>query len=207
MFISVWEYATSVGTNWIAWVAAVPFFLEQGYPHLSEKRQAQIEKYLPKSSHKSIVRYLAIFGFVFASFQAFDHVNSELKEERNKTVSASPRWRPLSADEQRAMRDRLRSLPPLEMNVMCSVPTCYDLAESLKSAFDDLQWKGGLHTSYWSEGVSTGIELWSSDDSALPVASAIESASKGRLKVAYKRYPLPASEVRENNLVVGRLPK
>ena len=119
-------------------------------------------------------------------------------------------WAPLSDQEKVALRDQLRKMPPEKLNVLCGIPSCADLSESIIELTESMQWTGTYSSSYFMDnGIQHGIEIWAypvkqkdRDD----VAAAIEHATNGRLKVSSRLWPgEPMPENRNDlNLVIGR---
>jgi hypothetical protein len=127
-------------------------------------------------------------------------------ERRIEEVTAN-RWPPLSREESAAITAALRSGDPFQIGVMSSLAACDDLAESFVRLFSDINWKSVRHSTYFSEGINTGIEVWSKTDEARSVGSAIERGTNGRLKPSFHKWETNTSpQEREISLVIGRKP-
>ena len=72
---------SAIGT---VWMTTVPFVIDQGLSHkYLPKRLVEVaEKAWPEERRHRFFRLLCAMGFAIASFQAFDHVNTELKKVR-----------------------------------------------------------------------------------------------------------------------------
>jgi hypothetical protein len=213
-FARVWEFICAFGAQYLAWVGAVLFGIDQllspNFWH-PERISWLNEKWPAENRHRTF-KYLAIVGFAVASFQAFDHVNSELKVERSKSPVAANRWEPLSKDEALSLRTAFREVPPEKLSVLCAIPACADLAETIYTVASDLNWTGLYTSMYFQDsGVIKGIEIWSYANK-IPqrdkIADMLEHATNGRLKIALRKWDaeLPSVEIRDDiNLVIGRL--
>ncbi len=120
-------------------------------------------------------------------------------------------WEPLSDQEAIALRDELRKLPAEKLSVLCGIPACADLAESIFDLFQSMHWPGTYASSYFMDnGIQQGIEIWSfpkKEKERDKVAAVIERATNGRLKISSHVWPLePSTEnASDINIVVGRL--
>lgn len=119
-------------------------------------------------------------------------------------------WDPLSDKEAIALRDEFRKLPPAKLDVLCGIPACADLAESIFDVSQGMQWLGAYSSSYFMDsGIHQGIEIWSFTKKEAErdrIAAVIERATSGRLKISSHTWPGNPSTEGENdiNLVVGR---
>jgi hypothetical protein len=155
---------------------------------------------------------LALFGLLVVwIFTAGMVVQKEVSGEKgNIPTKPANYWNPLSDQETVAVRDELRKLPPEKLNVLCGIPACADLAESVFDLTESMQWTGTYSSAYFMDnGIQQGIEIWAyaakqkeRDD----VAAAIEHATNGRLKISSHLWPgEPTPENRNDiNLVLGR---
>jgi hypothetical protein len=117
------------------------------------------------------------------------------------------RWPPLTTREVPGVIAQLRNLQPLQVNVLCSLAACDDLAESFVRLFLEIGWKAARHSSYFSDGINTGIEVWSKAEDAQNLGTAIERGTGGRLKASFHKWEAnTAPEEREISLVIGRKP-
>jgi hypothetical protein len=106
------------------------------------------------------------------------------------------RWEPLSGTEAAALRSELRKISAQHLSVLCAIPACADLAESLFSVTKDLKWDGTYEATYFSGGIGVGVALWSYSqkrEDRQRIIGAIEAATKGRLKVSSNEWPTPSS--------------
>ena len=125
----------------------------------------------------------------------------------------SNRWEPLSPQEVTALRDGWRNLPAQRLGVLCAIPACADLAESIYDVAKDLSWPALYSSTYFQDnGIQAGLEIWSYPERVLnrdKIAVAIEHATKGRLKISSHMWPaaqsLPPDVLDGINIVIGRL--
>jgi hypothetical protein len=136
-----------------------------------------------------------------------------------RTISNGPpknpnSWEPLSAREALALRDNWRNLEKLKLGVLCAVPACVELAETIFDTAHGLDWPAVYATSYFMDnGIQPGIEIWSYpavNDKRDKIADAIEHATNGRLRISRHQWEEPLMKLPpeiENgiNLVIGRL--
>jgi hypothetical protein len=119
-------------------------------------------------------------------------------------------WSPLSDREAVGLRDELRKLPPEKLGVLCGIPACADLAESIYDVSQGMQWPGTYSSSYFMDtGIHQGIEIWSfpkKEKQRDKIAAIIERTTNGRLKISTHTWPNNPPPEGENdiNLVVGR---
>jgi hypothetical protein len=85
------EFGTAFGGQYLAWVGAVMFGLDQILsPNFWSKNTLdRLNTKWPAENRHRLFRWLAVAGFVVASFQAFDHVNQELKRVSNDLQTAT----------------------------------------------------------------------------------------------------------------------
>jgi hypothetical protein len=154
----------------------------------------------------------ALLGLlVVGIFTAGMVVEKELSGDRG-SISARPanHWNPLSDQETIALRDELRKLAPERLNVLCAIPACADLAESIFDLTQSMQWSGTYASAYFMDnGIQQGIEIWSyagKEKERDGIAAALERATNGRLKISSHLWPgEPSPENRNDiNFVVGR---
>lgn len=164
-------------------------------------------------------RRLRIVGVVFAasllfmgSFTAGMLTEEKLTEGRSAQIGRSAnQWEPLSDGETIALRSELRKLPPEKLSVLCAVPACADLADSIFQISYSMGWLGNYESSYLTDhGIQQGIEIWSHPAKAVArdaIVAALERGTNGRLKIAAHTWPeFPAPEhANDINLVIGRL--
>ena len=110
-----------------------------------------------------------------------------------------------------ALRSEFRGLSPERLSVLCAIPACADLAESIYSVAPDLNWPGNYEGWYLTDsGIKQGIEIWSYPpkvDARQKIVEAIERSTKARLKVSQRVWdntPMP-EHATDINLVIGRL--
>jgi hypothetical protein len=138
-----------------------------------------------------------------------------LQNQPNKlSEQSSPRWQPLSAQEALSLRDNWRGLEKLPLGVLCAIPACIDLAESVFDTARGMDWPAKYFTSYFMDsGIQPGIEIWSYPemaDKCNKIADTIEHATNGRLKISRHQWeaplaPLPPDMANMINLVIGRI--
>ena|ERR1700730_2192681 len=214
-FARLWEFIWAVLGYWYVWVTAVPFVIDQGLSHkfLPERAIEFADAIWPQDRRHRLLKWLCVIGFVVASFQAFDRVNTELKNARAQPGYVANRWPPLSSVERAALRDELRSLPSRQLGVLCAIPSCSDLAESIYDVAKDLDWPARYVTTYFQDGgINFGIEIWSYPEKVFDrdkIAVAVEHATKGRLKISSRAWPaapsLPPDALNGINIVIGRM--
>jgi len=192
-----WEFSFAVVTNWLWWVTTVPFFLDQllSKNFWSKAAIRWLSERWPEEKRHSVFKWLAIAGFIVASFQAFDHVNSELKVARGQPNEISDlraqihdltkhRWTPLSEIEIVNLRDALRKIEvPKKFAVFCNDADCARLQDSLVSSVKGLGWNEVDERSL--DKIDDGIGIWTAHKEFESVAAAIEQATAGRLKVQF----------------------
>jgi hypothetical protein len=145
---------------------------------------------------------------IFTAGMVFERETSDGKSG----VVARPanHWPPLSDREAIALRDELRKLPPEKLDVLCGIPACADLAESIYDVSQGMQWQGTYSSSYFMDtGIHLGIEIWSfpkKEKERDKIAAIIERTTNGRLKISTHTWPNNPPPEGENdiNLVVGR---
>jgi hypothetical protein len=210
----VWEFAAAVIGFWYVWITAVPFVIDQGLSHrfLPRGLVDWADRWWPPDKRHRVLKWLCAIGFVIATFQAFDEVNSKLRVEQAKFHEAARnRWEPLSDKETLALRSELRKIPSERLSVLCGYAGCADLADSIFSSAHDLNWTGNYEGMYFSDsGIKIGIEIWSYSKKAEArnkIAEAIERATNGRLKINQGAWPEPAppEQAEAINLVIGRV--
>lgn len=119
-------------------------------------------------------------------------------------------WPPLSDKEAVALRDEFRKLPSQKLTVLCAIPACADLAESIFDVSSGMKWPGTYASNYFQDdGIRPGIEIWSYPKRIKErdvIAAAIERATNGRLKISSQTWPLDPPNDAENDisLVIGR---
>jgi hypothetical protein len=212
-FVRLLEFGSAIIGYWYVWITGAPFVIDQGLSHkYPPKRFVDFaDEWWPPDGRHKILKWICAAGFVVASFQAFDHVNGELKDARTKPAIAANRWEPLSSQEALALRDNWRNIAPVKLGVLCAIPACADLAESIYDTAHDLDWPAIYASTYMNDGIKTGVEIWSYPeviDTRNKLADAIEHATNGRLKIS--RHEWPAAPVAADilngiNLVIGRL--
>jgi hypothetical protein len=214
-FSRLGEFVWAVLGYWYVWVTTVPFVIDQGLNHkyLPKRLVELADSIWPEQQRHALLKWLCVIGFVVGSFQAFDHVNTELKNTRAQGGYIANHWAALSSDESIALRDKWRSLPPHRLGVLCAIPSCADLAESIYDAAKGLNWPAVYSSTYFQDnGIQRGIEIWSYPERTEDrdkIAVAIEDATKGRLKISLHEWhaapSLPADILDGINLVIGRL--
>lgn len=209
----IWDFAAAVIGFWYVWITTVPFVIDQGLSQrfLPKWFVDRADELWPPDQRHRILKWLCAIGFVIASFQAFDEVNSKLRNEQAKPHEfARNRWEPLSDKEALALRSELRKIPAERLSVLCGYAGCTDLADSIFSVAHDLNWPGNYEGMYFSDsGIRLGIEIWSYSKKAdvrSKITEAVERATNGRLKINQETWPDPASPEQADaiNLVIGR---
>jgi hypothetical protein len=121
------------------------------------------------------------------------------------------RWEPLSAQETAALRAQWRNFSPEHFSVLCAIPECTDLAESIYDVAHDLNWTGIYASAYFMDnGIMPGIEILSYPTKKATrnkIADSIERATNGRLKISSHEWDTAPSPENANdvNLIVGRM--
>jgi hypothetical protein len=84
--IRVWEFVTTVATNWFSWVAAVPFVIDQIVSRnlWSPAANKRISTWWPEETRYRLLKRLAVAGLAVSCFMAFDQANMKLKEQREQ---------------------------------------------------------------------------------------------------------------------------
>jgi hypothetical protein len=121
-------------------------------------------------------------------------------------------WQPLSSQEAIALRANWRAFGPQHLGVLCAIPACADLAESIYDvAKDDLDWPAIYASTYFADTINSGIEIWSYHGAVGmrdKIADSLEQATNGRLKISSHEWPNqtpPTTEMANTiNLVIGR---
>jgi len=140
-------------------------------------------------------------------------VGQRLSESAPPSIPIRPanHWPPLSDKETLALREEFRKLRPEKLTVLCAIPACADLAESIFDVSRGMNWTGGYASSYFmDDGIQPGIEIWSfpkKERERDSILTAIERATNGRLKISPRKWSLESAPENENdiNVVVGRL--
>jgi hypothetical protein len=163
----------------------------------------------------------AIIGFtigkMFGTTNIYNNIPAPGPTPSNNDRTVADRWEPLSAEETLELRKEWRALPAEHLAVLCAIPACADLAESIYDLAKGLDWPAAYQASYMTDdtGIHTGIEIWSYAPSASArdkIADAIEHATNGRLKISSHEYtwqdnaaiPLPANLANSVNIIIGR---
>jgi hypothetical protein len=126
-------------------------------------------------------------------------------------VQNANRWEPLSPQESLSLRDNWRNVAPVKLGVLCAIPACADLAESIYDTAHDLDWPAMYSSTYFNDGIKNGAEIWSYPElieTRNKLADAIEHATNGRLKSSRHEWPaapVPPDVLNGINLVIGRL--
>jgi hypothetical protein len=97
------------------------------------------------------------------------------------------------------------------LSVLCAIPACADLAESIFQISHSMSWPGYYEGAYFTDnGIQQGIEIWSYEKKAQPrdrIAAALERTTHSRLQVAshtWEGQP-PPENANDINLIIGRL--
>jgi hypothetical protein len=182
-------------------------------PQVPTKQAVELaDRFWPEERRHQFLKWLCVFGFAIGSFQAFDHVNADLKSVRAQPGYIANRWPALTSNESQSLRDEWRGLPSRKLGILCGIPSCSDLAESLYDVARGLDWPAVYATTYFQDdGIHTGIEIWSYPERISDrdrIAIAIEHATKGRLKISTHEWPgqpgLASNILGGINLVIGR---
>jgi hypothetical protein len=186
------EFGSAIIGYWYVWITGAPFVIDQGLSHkyLPKRVVDLADKWWPPEGRHRILKWICAAGFVVASFQVFDNINTELKTVRAQPPALTAnRWEPLRSNEIIALRAEFRALPREHLNVLCAFAGCYDLADSIFSIANDLKWTGTYEGSYFSDrDIAQGIQIDSyskKNDVRKRIIEAIERATKGRLKIAF----------------------
>jgi hypothetical protein len=221
----VLDFVVAVLGHWFVWVTGVPFVIEQGLPYFPERITAWVDAKWPRDRRHHILRWVCVLGLVVASFQAYDDVSTRLREAQSKPDQTKELrekiarltanlWEPLEPEEIVSIRSQLGGMPPQTLNVLCSISNCTDLAQSIYDLIHGLNWKGAYQTQYIPgiEGIQLNHEIWSYNPNAAiarQIAQAIETGTKGRLKITEHQWGdpptnSPPSATDQINLVLGR---
>jgi hypothetical protein len=105
-FARAYEFSVAVAANWLWWVSAVPFVLDQllSRNFWSKATIKRLSRRWPEGNRHKVFKWLAVAGFVISCFMAFDHVNSELKNERAQVSSIRSDLKTTCADYSRTGR-------------------------------------------------------------------------------------------------------
>jgi hypothetical protein len=189
--------------NWSKWLKRVGIDDPQAW--LKEKgadRKFQFKLFVTVA--------LAIFVFGLVSGIALEDV-LRLAGTPTHESHIGNRWEPLSSGESTGLRTELRKMTAEKLNVLCAIPACADLAESLYAAVHDAGWSGNYEGGYMTDaGIKPGMEIWSypaKSEARNNIIGAIERATNGRLRIAPHQWdgtPMP-EQANDINLVVGRL--
>jgi hypothetical protein len=208
-FVGALMYASQVGphqavSNLSQW--AVKLGIENPPEWLKAKSADRVVR---RQATTILAVFLLIGGFLGG--MAFeDHLWSTTPSKDGPMLPAS-HWEPLTANEAVALRVELRSFAPEHLNVLCAIPSCADLAESIYALLHDLNWSGTYESSYFTDGgIKSGIEIWSfarKADTRNKIVDAIERTIKGRLKISSHQWDQPHSPENANdiNLIIGRM--
>jgi hypothetical protein len=158
-----------------------------------------------------ILGILLLVGGFIGGMAFDDYLHSRLP--RPQSQHQANRWEPLSTQETLALQEIWRGLPPNQLHVLCAIPACADLAQSVYDAAKGLDWPAVYEGSYFTDenGIHAGIEIWSYREQSEmrdKIANAMERATSGRLQISsheYPNYTPPPSIAKQINLVIGRL--
>ena len=94
-------------------------------------------------------------------------------------------WQPLTPEESLSLRSAIRDIMPEgeAMFILCAEADCDDLAKSFRDVFRDLKWNVNC-CAYGFGTFPPGVHLWASSAYLQEIASKIEMATKGRLKLS-----------------------
>ncbi|MDB5603185.1 MAG: hypothetical protein JWP25_85 [Bradyrhizobium sp.] len=75
------EFGCAIIGYWYVWLTVVPFFIDQilSRNFWSKETLERFDQKWPPDRRHRFFKWVCMIGFVFASFQAFDHVNQEAK--------------------------------------------------------------------------------------------------------------------------------
>lgn len=149
-------------------------------------------------------------GYFGASYSAWKEEYSKNRDVRQGLLNAraelaryqESHWISLSSQESVELSAALRlmSVPSPDVNVLCALAACGDLAEAFMQVFDKVNWKPKLIAGYPYEAPN-GIELWYRTDDERALADKIEMATKGRLNITTHRFDSRGDQL---NLMIGR---
>lgn len=135
----IWEFITTVSVQYVAWVSAVLFTVDQilSRNFWSKDALELADRILPEGNRHRLFKWLALVGFLFASFQAFDHANQDLKrvsaEALTSKTDLSTKTSELDAAQQ-ALAGTRRQLAEAKAKIAQAPPI--PIAEQPKAAFD-----------------------------------------------------------------------
>ncbi len=160
----IWDFFCAVITYWTAWVTGVVFVIEQAAEFFFPKRFAQFDKRFPKEKRRKFLLWFCAFGFVVASFQAFDDVSYRLRQTQQFNPAGEERH--LTDDQKTRIREALRLSPDenyhVDFNSLPNCDECEDFAEELREFVATIPgWKiGGGPAMFWDNGPRLiGLEL------------------------------------------------
>src|ERR1700722_8714213 len=127
-----------------------------------------------------------LIGRQFGTTNIYNNIPVSALTPTNDNRTTGDKWQPLSGQEIVALRASWRELPVQHFGVLCAIPACADLAESVYGVAHALDWPAAYQSTYMTDatGIHAGIEIWSWPQAGQDVirdkiANAIERATNG----------------------------
>jgi hypothetical protein len=160
-----------------------------------------------------------VIGFIFGKWAGTTNIYNNIAVPAPSAPASqtkaeiSNRWEPLSTQEIISLRERWRGFEPVHLGVLCAIPACADLAQSIFDVANDFSWPAVYSANYFSDGIHPGIEIYSWKQNTTlrdKLANALEVATNGRLKLLSREWsgdpPVTNPPMSDNiNIVIGRL--
>jgi hypothetical protein len=204
-----WEFFCAVIAYWTAWVMGVVLVIEQGVEFFCPNLFKRLDSRFPKERRRRWLLWLCAAGFAVASFQAFDDVNSRLRQatagNQNIGVLFSHRWEPLSLEEGAKLEIALRPLPKQNVSVICISSDCMDLAYSFLDVFHRLHWEARPDLPILPP--TDPIVLSSANQVSQKIIDAVALATGGRLLMNLDEKKREGGSFDDDiNIFIGRKP-
>ncbi len=132
------EFGSTIISYWYVWITGAPFVIDQGLSskYLPINFIRWVDEKWPETNRHRFFKWLCLVGFVIASFQAFDHVNQEVKRvsAELQTTKTELSTKKIGLEiAQQALADTRQKLA--EANAKTQMQTTPS-AEQPKAAFD-----------------------------------------------------------------------
>jgi hypothetical protein len=213
-----WAVLVAAFTHSIEWAHAVVFMLVIAVGAISTFLPGLRLPYLGWKVTPDHLHAWQALAFVFGVIIAFRLILAPFwvwQKEHQALVSAGlgdaetvlkNRWQPLSGREVTSLRSKIRNLkPPPATVIICNDAGCFDLQQSFLSVFEGLGWNENPDQSM--DPIPNGISIVTAHAEYQELASAIEAATNGRLKVQFRhRQTGHVAMDNEVHLTIGRKP-
>jgi hypothetical protein len=149
----IFDFCWAVLSYWTVWVTGFVLVSEQATEFFFPKLFGRIDERFPKEKRRAFLLWVCAFGFVWASFEAFDDVNQRLRQAQQ--IGPVAHERHLTDDRQGRMLPLLKLDSGenyyFEINSIPSCDECEDYAEEMRIFISSIPgWKAdGGPTPFW----------------------------------------------------------